>query len=115
MATVDHLRKLALSFPKATEEPHFEKVSFSVRKKIFVTWNERGNQASVKLSETDQGVFSSANPINIYPVNNKWGKKGWTIVKIDCIGAELFNAIITAAYVEVAPAKLARLVTPKFS
>ncbi len=33
MVTIDSLRKLALSFPEATEEPHFEKTSFRVKKK----------------------------------------------------------------------------------
>ncbi len=28
MVSIDTLRKLALSFPEATEEPHFEKISF---------------------------------------------------------------------------------------
>lgn len=31
------LRKFALSLPQATEEPHFDRTSFRVRGKIFVT------------------------------------------------------------------------------
>lgn len=45
MVTIDSFRKLALSFPEATEEPHFEKTSFRVKKKIFATFDEAKNRA----------------------------------------------------------------------
>ncbi len=35
MINLNDLRTLALSFPEATEDPHFEKRSFRVKKKIF--------------------------------------------------------------------------------
>lgn len=41
MVSIDTLRKLALSFPEVTEEPHFEKTSFRVKKKIFATYDGR--------------------------------------------------------------------------
>jgi len=45
MVTIDSFRKLDLSFPEATEEPHFEKTSFRVKKKIFATFDEAKNRA----------------------------------------------------------------------
>lgn len=33
MITLEIFRELALSFPETTEEPHFEKTSFRVKKK----------------------------------------------------------------------------------
>ena len=59
MVSIDTFRKLALSFPEATEEPHFEKTSFRVNKKIFATYDNTKHQACIKLSEIDQDVFSS--------------------------------------------------------
>jgi hypothetical protein len=35
--TLAQLRKYALSLPESTEEPHFDRTSFRVRGKIFVT------------------------------------------------------------------------------
>jgi hypothetical protein len=35
--TLAQLRKYALSLPESTEEPHFDRTSFRVRKKIFAT------------------------------------------------------------------------------
>lgn len=39
MVSIEAFRKLALSFPEVTEEPHFEKTSFRVKGKIFATYD----------------------------------------------------------------------------
>ena len=106
MVTIDIFRKLALAFPEATEEPHFEKISFRVRKKIFATYDEAKNRACIKLSEMDQDVFSTVDKTMIYPVPNKWGKQGWTFIEMKKIKKNLFTDALTTAYCEVAPKKL---------
>ena len=108
MITIDYLRQVALSFPEATEEAHFEKISFRVGKKIFATYDEKVNRACIKLSEIDQDVFSSAGKAAIYAVPNKWGKQGWTFVELAKIKKELFEDALTTAYCEVAPKRLAQ-------
>lgn len=107
MVSIDTFRKLALSFPEATEEPHFEKTSFRVKKKIFATYDEAKNRACIKLSEIDQDVFSSADKTIIYPVDNKWGKQGWTLIELKKVRKDLFADALTTAYCEVAPKKFA--------
>lgn len=107
MVTVEILRKTALSFPDVTEEPHFEKISFRVKKKIFATYDSKLKWACIKLSEIDQHVFSSADKTIIYPVDNKWGKQGWTIIEMPRVRKSLFIDALTTAYCEVAPRKLA--------
>jgi predicted DNA-binding protein (MmcQ/YjbR family) len=107
MATIEILRKLALSFPEATQEPHFEKTSFRVKKKIFATYDDKLKRACIKLSEIDQNVFSSSNKSIIYPLDNKWGKQGWTIIEMEKVHEDLFIDALTTAYCEVAPIKLA--------
>lgn len=107
MVSITEFRKLALSLPEATEEPHFEKTSFRVKKKIFATYDDRLKKASVKLSEIDQDIFHTADKESIYPVDNKWGKQGWTIVELKNVHKDLFDALLTAAYCAVAPKKLA--------
>ncbi|WP_231464348.1 MULTISPECIES: GNAT family N-acetyltransferase [unclassified Pedobacter] len=107
MVSIDTFRKLALSFPETTEEPHFDKTSFRVKNKIFATYDSSEKRASIKLSEIDQDVFSSPDKTIIYPVNNKWGKQGWTIIEMDKVKSELFVDALKTAYCEVAPKKLA--------
>jgi len=112
MATIDDLRKLALSFPETTEEPHFEKTSFRIKKKIFATYDEKNKRACLKLSEIDQDVFSASDKTIIYAVPNKWGKQGWTFVEMEKVNKELFIDALTTAYCEVAPKKFAELIRP---
>lgn len=113
MVSIDTFKKLALSFPEVTEEPHFEKISFRVKKKIFATYDEVNNRACIKLSEIDQDVFSSADKTVIYPVDNKWGKQGWTLIELKKVRKDLFADALTTAYCEVAPIKLADQIRPK--
>lgn len=112
MVTIDIFRKLALSFPEATQNPHFEKTSFRVKKKIFATYDEKLHRACIKLSEIDQNVFSVADKTIIYPVDNKWGKQGWTLIEMEKVHNDLFVDALTTAYCEVAPKKLAKKLCP---
>lgn len=107
MVSIDTFRKLALSFPEATEESHFEKTSFRVKKKIFATYDDVKKRACIKLSAIDQSVFAAADKTIIFPVDNKWGKQGWTLIEMTKVKKELFVDALTTAYCEVAPKKLA--------
>lgn len=112
MVTIYTVRKLALSFPETTETPHFEKISFRVKNKIFATYDEKNKRLCIKLSEIDQHVFSSADKTIIYPLNNKWGKQGWTLIEMKKVKKDIVTDALTTAYCEVAPKKLADLVRP---
>lgn len=112
MVNIDTFRKLALSFPKTTEEAHFEKTSFRVKKKIFATYDDIKKRACIKLSEIDQDVFCSNDRAIIFPVANKWGKQGWTFIEMSRVHKDIFADALTTAYCEVAPTKLAQQVRP---
>ncbi len=112
MVTFETLRKIALSFPEATEEPHFEKTSFRVKNRIFATYDEKNKRTCIKLSATDQDVFTAADKTIIYPVKNKWGKQGWTLIEMNLVHKDLFIDALTTAYCEVAPKKLAGQIRP---
>jgi len=112
MVSFDTVRKLALSFPEAEEQPHFEKASFRVKKKIFATLSKKDNRCVVKLSMIDQSVFTASNNEIIYPVKGAWGKQGWTIIELKKVRKDLFVDVLTTSYCEGAPEKLSRLVRP---
>lgn len=112
MVSIGTFRKLALSFPDTNQQLHFEKTSFRVKKKIFATYDDIKKRACIKLSEIDQDVFSSADRTIIFPVDNKWGKQGWTLVEMKKVRKELFVDALTTAYCEVAPKKLAHQIRP---
>lgn len=107
MVTIEELRKTALSFPETSEQPHFEKPSFRIGKKIFATVDLQKNQACVKLSPKDQDLFAVAETSIIFPVPNKWGQQGWTFVDLEKVTPILFLQALKTAYCEAAPKKLA--------
>lgn len=108
--TIEAFRNLALTFPEVTEQPNFEKTSFRVNKKIFATLDTKHKLACLKLSLTDQDAFSLFDKTVVYAVANKWSKQGWTNVNFETIPEEMLHDALRAAYCEVAPEKLAKLV-----
>lgn len=112
MQDLDTIKAIVSSFPEVTEEPHFEKTSFRVRKKIFCTYDDKDRIAVIKLSSVDQHVFSSAPGNAIYAVPNKWGNQGWTCIVLQKVKKALLRDALTTAYCEVAPKKLAFIVRP---
>ncbi len=107
MVTAETFREWALLFPETAELPHFEKTSFRVGKKIFATYDAAKNQACLRFSEIDQSVFVSIDREAIFPVPNKWGKQGWTLINLAKVQPDLFREALRTAFCEVAPKKLA--------
>ena len=112
MVTVQKVKTLALQFPETEEAPHFEKTSFRVGGNIFATLNEKDCRATVKLKPPDQDLFCLIKGGFIYPVPNKWGKQGWTIVELPKVTASVLKDVLKTAYCTVAPLRLAKLVDP---
>lgn len=100
-------KKYALAFPETEETPHFENKAYKVKKKIFVTHNVKESRCCVRLTPEEQSLFCLMDKELIYPVPNKWGKQGWTLVNLKLVSKEMLTEVLTAAYCTVAPPKLA--------
>jgi predicted DNA-binding protein (MmcQ/YjbR family) len=105
MADIKTFKQLALSFPGVAEQPHFEKTSFRVKKKIFATHAAGSHIICVKLTAIDQSVFCAFDKTIIYPVDNKWGKQGWTLVDLKKVRKDMLTDILTTSYNHVASKK----------
>ncbi|MCB0645973.1 MAG: MmcQ/YjbR family DNA-binding protein [Saprospiraceae bacterium] len=92
--------------PEFTTGDHFEKKAFKVKNKIFMTLHADGSKITIKLSPADQDAFSLHPSKKIYPLPNKWGNQGWTIVEYTEVDAEMLHQLVVSAYVEVAPKTL---------
>ena len=112
MIDIETVRELALSFDEAVEQPHFEKSSFRVRKKIFATLDTEKKTLVLKFSPADQSAFSAFDKSVIYPVPGGWGRKGWTIVELEKVERDIFEDALTTSYCTVAPKKLAEKYRP---
>lgn len=98
MISIASFRKLALSLPGVVEQPHFEKTSFRVNKKILATLDASKKKGVFKLTEEDQSLFCQHHPDVIYPVNGTWGKQGWTIVDLTKAKGEIVKTLLTISY-----------------
>jgi len=107
MISSSNFKKMALAFDGATEQPHFEKTSFWVNKKIFATLDEAKQIAVVKLAMEEQAVFCLYDKTVIYPVPGKWGLQGWTMIALKKVRKEMLLDALTVSYCNVAPKKLA--------
>ena len=98
MVDIKTFKQLALSFSGVEEQPHFEKTSFRVKKKILATHAPDSHIICVKLTAVDQSVFCAFDKTIIYPVNNKWGKQGWTLVDLKKVRKDMLKDLLTTAY-----------------
>ena len=98
MVDTETFRQLALSFPGTIELPHFDKASFRVNKRIFATLDIKNEKACVMLTPIDQSVFSAFDKAVIYPVPNKWGKKGATYVELKTVRKGMLKDALAQAY-----------------
>jgi predicted DNA-binding protein (MmcQ/YjbR family) len=103
MVTIENLRTIVLSFPEAVEQPHFEKASFRVRTKIFLTLAVKEKRAVVKLTPVDQSVFCDYDKSAFYPAPGAWGKQGWTRIELKKVRKDMLRDAITLSYKLVAP------------
>jgi predicted DNA-binding protein (MmcQ/YjbR family) len=109
MTNFSLLSQYALSLPEAIEEPHFEKRSYRVKKKIFATFGEKEAFFVVKLTELQQSVFCKWDESACHPVPNKWGLQGWTRVYFEKVDEDFLKDIVKTSYSNVAPKKLLEL------
>lgn len=99
--------KYPLFFPEVKVTPHRELTAYKVKAKIFVTHNAKESRCCVLLSKEEQPLFCMINEKLIYPVPNKWGNYGWTLVNLKAIKKDMLMDVLTAAYCNVAPRHLA--------
>lgn len=110
MTNFSLLNEYALSLPEAVQEPHFEKRSYRVKKKIFATAGEQEVFFVVKLTEMQQSVFCKWDESACHPVPNKWGLQGWTRVYFEKVDEDFLKDIVKTSYSNVAPKKLVDLI-----
>jgi hypothetical protein len=108
MIKVKTARKIALSFLETDEKPHFDRIAFTVNGKIFSTLSEAKQDFNFKLTPFEQSIYcTDADPECIHPVAGGWGRQGWTTIHLSYTNRSFFIKVITAAYCNIAPVRLA--------
>ena len=108
------LRAIALQFPKAIEKPHFDWASFRVdapKGKIFCTLPPHHEFANVFLTPDEQALLVGADPGIFFKVDNKWGDKGATSIRLGACDEASLRSALTISWRHAAPPKLHELLT----
>ena len=101
-------RRLALSFPEASEAAHMGHPDFRVRDKIFASLGTPdGSWGTVKLTPEQQGVLNEAEPAMFKPAAGAWGRRGWTRVDLAAVDADTLRSALAMAWRNTAPKSLA--------
>ena len=112
MITTEAFTGMALSFNGTEQTPHFERTGFKVKgKQMFATCLPEDSTANIFLTPAEQALFCQLDPVNIYPVPNKWGEKGATTFNLNGVSKEVVLEALLSAYRETlsaAPKKAPR-------
>ena len=105
MIRLEAVRRFALGLPEVTEEPHFDKASFRVARKIFVTVPPGETHIHVFVGEALREPALALHPDAIEKLT--WGGKvvGLRLDLARCPAADV-RALVRAAWTEKTPARL---------
>jgi hypothetical protein len=70
---IEHVRRIAMSLPSVTEEPHFTYTSFRVGGKIFATAPPEGEHLHVFVEEEQRQLAMALEPESLEILT--WGKR----------------------------------------
>ena len=102
--TPKQLERLALSLPEAHEAPHFERRSFRVGGKIFVTMTADGKEAMVRVTPKERLEMLLESEPDVFFSYGGWttrnGSLGVRLAKVD---AALMKELVTESWRRIAP------------
>ncbi|HRD29242.1 MAG TPA: MmcQ/YjbR family DNA-binding protein [Caulobacter sp.] len=103
------IRAIALSLPEAEEQPHFDRASFRVRGKIFVTLppvlDDGVHRVVLKLPELVKESLQQTDADAVLSLGN-WDKGGWTQLDIGRMDDARLADLVRLAWRQVAPKRL---------
>jgi hypothetical protein len=106
LVTPAALRKLALSLPEAGELPHFERVSWRVRNKIFATMTPDGKEAMVRVPRELVASLLAEYP-EVFFSYGGWTDRGGAMgVKLAAANGRMMGELVVGSWRSVAPRKL---------
>ena len=107
LSNLESVRRLALSLPEATEQPHFDYTSFRVRGKIFATAPPGGQHLHVFIDEEQREVALAVHAA--YVEKLLWGGKVVGLrVDLDKADVKVIDALVRQAWARKAAKRLAR-------
>jgi YjbR len=98
MVTPEETKQLALSLEGTGEKPHFDRIAFTVKKKIFATLSVKEKTLNLKFTPQVQMIFCPLQSEVIFAIPNGWGRQGWTTINLDKANRRLVRSALEEAY-----------------
>ena len=97
MATGNDLRRLALALEGTSEHPHFDRAAFKVAR-IYVTLAADKRSANFKFTPDEQEFKCMMMPDVFAPLDNAWGRQGWTVCTLASVSSAELKAALEMAW-----------------
>ena len=97
MVDAADLRRMALALPGTTEAPHFDRAAFKVDR-IYVTLAADGQTANFKFTPDEQEFKCQLAPEVFQPIDNAWGRQGWTMATLSAASEHDIAAALEMAH-----------------
>jgi hypothetical protein len=107
MADAADFRRIALSFEGAQEYPHFDRRAFKARV-TFATLAPDELTANIKFMLDEQALKCAVAADAFTPLDNAWGRQGWTRATLAALSAAELKAALEMAWRHAAPKAKAR-------
>src|SRR5580698_2401188 len=104
MATAKDFRRVALSLEGTTEAPHFDRTAFKV-KRIYATLAGDEKTANLMFATDEQALKCALAPEAFSVIQNAWGARGATTVKLSEVSVAELRDVLTIAWQHALPAK----------
>ena len=105
MADGADLRRMALALPGTTEAPHFDRAAFRADR-IFVTLDSSERTANFKFTPDEQEFKCQLAPEVFKPIDNGWGRQGWTTATLAALSVPELKAALEMAWQHALPKKV---------
>ncbi len=103
--TAARARELALALPGTSEAPHFHRLAFRTRRKIFATLDASVPDLNLLFDPDLRDFYCEQAPHAFASVPGGWGRKGATCCDLTNIDAATLTSALHAAYALAAPKK----------
>jgi hypothetical protein len=97
MADAADFRRLALSFDGASEYAHFDRRAFKARV-TFATLAPDEKSANIKFAPDEQALKCAVAPEAFTPLDNAWGRLGWTRANLAALAERELQAALEIAW-----------------
>ena len=102
LANAADLVRLARALPGVVDYPHFERRAFKARV-TFATLAPDGLTANLKFSPDEQMLKCAVAPDTFAPLDNAWGRRGWTRATLAALSEAELVAALDMAWRHAAP------------